>query len=57
VRARATPSGLSQLVRSAISGLWPCVEELVLPKSVESGKLSLNKIVIRSMSVKIRHFS
>jgi hypothetical protein len=30
----------------------PCVEELVLPKSVESGNLSLNKAVIRWMSVK-----
>jgi hypothetical protein len=29
----------------------PCVEELVLPKSVESGNLSLNKAVIRWMSV------
>jgi hypothetical protein len=44
-------------MRSAISGLWTCVEELALPKAVESGKLSLNKVVIRSMSVKIRHFS
>jgi len=26
-----------------ISGLWTCVEELALPKSVERGKLSLNK--------------
>jgi hypothetical protein len=29
----------------------PCVEELVLPKSVESGNLSVTKVVIRWMSV------
>jgi hypothetical protein len=29
----------------------PCVEELALPKSVDGGNLSLNKLVIRWMSV------
>jgi len=31
----------------------PCVEGSALPKSVESGKLSLNKVGIGRMSVKI----
>jgi hypothetical protein len=33
------------------------VEGLALPKSAENGKLSLNEVVILSMSVKIWHFS
>jgi hypothetical protein len=32
----------------------PRVEELALPKSVESGNLSVNKAVIRRMSVQAR---
>jgi hypothetical protein len=29
----------------------PCVEKLALPKSAQSGNLSLNKTVVRRMSV------
>jgi hypothetical protein len=47
--------------RAPMSPAWvdrcPHVEDLALPKSAENGKLSLNEVVILSMSVKIWHFS
>jgi hypothetical protein len=42
----ALPSlGATMLVALVLK--TPCVEELALPKSIDSGNLSLNKLVIR----------